>query len=680
MIKHKDQKYHLNSHYVQCVLVLEMPYSSLYNTVEVKLNNAICLLLSLNLIVSVVMSSSHEIKTKDAYLVDCSIGKKNVEMIKNTYDDLIKEGFTVERIVLTHPDGDHCGGFGSIDEFDQMISPPILLTDRFQFKYPFKPFSLKVGRYNESRDTGPFNLSYTSFTSDLVLHTINKIAQPIVHHRDGTFVKDKDDHDNESSIITTITMNNGGNTILACLTGDAFFDNHQMAPFLHNKEIIVFQVPHHGSKHNSNFEFYMKIAENTQYYLISCGHHGSYDFPHKEVFTAIRDATVAKKKEGATIVLTDGTNLNGKKVSSFTGHDHEPSVSYWDPHLRISDCELINKDFLQFTFSSQGDLVNDKPALPNLIQWSIKGYKHMADSYNPKQRLRIHLKASNNSHLVVDALIITEDYQEADDGSIEGFQILSRLKTQQCQGEGCTASIDGYIGLPAPTDPCTWDKRVIMVYGTDDLVFLQLTTGENIIQERKYEHVQKEFEDIITSKVPKNKSSLRKADEYKKIASLLSKAITTIIFKTISTPAQKIELIKEVKEALGRKTDPYYTQIFHQITENHENERDVVMRLLKLEHETRQRLVEDGRAYKGADHTQELQQIEAKNPNLLAPQNIITSFDGEQRFCFFKCYKVPWQIVYGTISDNGDVIWSDHVYNSLQVYTHMTPMNLKLII
>ena len=189
----------------------------------------------------------------------------------------------------------------------------------------------------------------------------NEPGHPIdIPNQDDTkFEEAEDDHDNESSIITTITTKNDGNTILACLTGDAFFKtstSKKRAKFLQDQKIIVFQVPHHGSELNSKFEFYEEIAENTQYYLISCGHHGRHCFPRKEVFTAIRDATVKKNKKGATIVLTDGTNLNGEKVSSFTGHDHEPSISYWDPHLKKdSDCELINKDFLQFTFSGKGN-------------------------------------------------------------------------------------------------------------------------------------------------------------------------------------------------------------------------------------------------------------------------------------------------------------------------------------
>ncbi len=617
----------------------------------------------------------------------------NLDMITTTYDEL-KDGFPLHNIVVTHPDIDHYGGIGSVlDWFSKDANPPeVLLTDRFRdiigdrklgttFAEQYRPvqsFSASAEAQYEH-----FNVSHRSFTSDLVLYTRTD-EQPIdIPNQNGTLKKAKDDHDNESSIITTITTNNDDNTILAYLTGDAFFDTNETAPFLHQKQIIVFQVPHHGSKDNSNFEFYMQIAQNTQYYLISCGHHGKYCFPHKEVFTAIRDATVARRKERATIVLTDGTLLNGEKVSSFRGDKYEPSISYWDPHLRkASNCELINKDFLQFTFSGEGNVVGNP--LQNLIQWSIEGYREMTYSYGSKQRLRMHLKAPGNCHLaVVEDTLIVKDYQIADDGRIEGFQFLSRLTTKHCQGNGCTTSIDGHLGLPAPTDPCTWDNRVMMVYGTSDLIFLQLTTGENIIKELNYENVRKTFEVKIISKVSSKKSSLKKAGEYRKIASLLSKAMTTIIFQTILTPTQKIELIEEVKIALKRKTDPNYTQTFHQITEYHQNEGDVVMRLLQLEHEIRQRLLTGGSEYKGNDHTQELQQIETSNPNLLLeqpPQNIITSFDGNQSFSFFKCYKEPWQIVYGTISNNGEVNWSDqHVYNSLQVDTPMTPLNFKLI-
>ena len=48
--------------------------------------------------------------------------------------------------------------------------------------------------------------------------------------------------------------------------------------------------------------------------------------PDLDHYDGIENATVARGKQGAAIVLTDGTNLNGEKVSSFTGHDHEPSI------------------------------------------------------------------------------------------------------------------------------------------------------------------------------------------------------------------------------------------------------------------------------------------------------------------------------------------------------------------
>ena len=604
---------------------------------------------------------------KLAYLVDGSTDT-NVHMIRATYAELIKEGFTLRYVVVTHPDKDHYGGINRVLGFNGVDSPQVLLTNRFSDEIKNKMLG---EQYIQVQSLTPidwpppyienkcFNVSHSSFTSDLVLYRMRTAdEQPIILKQNGTFKKPEKKKDNESSIITTITTKNDDNAILACLTGDAFFATSEIAAqFLHNKKIIVFQVPHHGSKHNSNFEFYEQIAENTQYYLISCGHHGKHCFPDKDVFTSIRKATVEKNKKGATIVLTDGTNLNGEKVSFFTGHDHEPSISYWDPLLRRSDCKLIDKDFLQFTFSSQGDLDNDKPALPNLIQWSITGYREITLNYGSKIRLRgMHFKAPNNRHLKV----------------VKGV-----LKTEECQGDECNASIEGFPGLPAPTDPCTWDKRVIMVYGTDDLVFLQLTTGENIvIQKHKYENVQKEFEERISSKV--YKSCLRKACEYKEIVSLLSKAITTIIFRTIFIPAKKLELIEEVKTAIEttKDTDIYSMQT---ITENYcdKNERDVVMSLLELEYQIRQSLLRNSK-YNRKELLQKLDQIEKNNQKSLlkySPQDII-SF-GKQRFCFFKCYKLPWQIVYGTISDNGNVNWPDQhdVHNSLQVYTPMTPLD-----
>ncbi len=433
--------------------------------------------------------------------MDGSEGENNVKMIENTYDELHKDGFTLCRIIVTHPDKDHYRGIDSVLKFTGVNTPPVLLTDQFKHKLEkkkkvktkqesrLKKFhdtvtelysELPVGdiEYIENRALStPFKVAYKSSTSDLVLYkTDNEMVEgPNGQRQTGEFRKPEKDRYNESSIVTTITSKDS-KKIIACLTGDAFFDSpHQIATFLQDREIIVFQVPHHGSKHNSNFEFYRQIAHNIQYYLISCGHHRGYGFPDKEVFTAIRDATVAKKKEGATIVLVDGTHLNGKKVSSFTGGDYEPSISYWDPHLKCSDCEVINKDFLQFTFSGEGNL----DPLQNLIQWSIKGYRIMTYSYGSKQRVsEMHLKTSNNRHLKVEN---------------------GDLITEECQGNGCTTSIDGHIGLPAPTDPCTWDDSVIMVYGTSDLIFLQVASGEKIIKKITHAGAQADFKEKYIS-------------------------------------------------------------------------------------------------------------------------------------------------------------------------------------
>ena len=576
----------------------------------------------------------------------------NVHMIRATYDELVEEGFTLRYIVVTHPDIDHYGGINQVLGFNDVDLPQVLLTNRFSDEIKNKMLGeqyIPIVQSLTPIDWSPpyienkcFNVSHSSFTSDLVLYRMRTAdEQPIILKRNGTFKKPEKKKDNESSIITTITTKNDDNAILACLTGDAFFDTSEIAAqFLSDNKIIVFQVPHHGSKHNSNFEFYEQIAENTQYYLISCGHHGKHCFPDKDVFTSIRKATVEKNKKGATIVLTDGTNLNGEKVSSFTGHDHEPSISYWDLHLKRSNCELINKYFLQFTFSDKGILV-DEP-LQNLIQWSIEGYRQMTFNYGSKQRLcGMHLKTSNNHHLkVVKGVLITE----------------------KCQSDGCTASIDGHIGLPAPTDPCTWDNdKVIMVYGTDDLIFLQLATGGKIVKKTTYTDARAVLE---KSYISDRKLTLRNADGYGKVVSHLIGALTDVIFGMKTTAAKKVEMINAIKIALKDKIGKF---------DDGKEATDSIMRLVKIANQVRADLNES-KKYDQKIVNQRFLEIDTIKEGLsLSVPTSITSLDEE--FIVFKCVDVPWQIAYGTINDNGDVNWGV-LNNTLKTSTGTIPMTV----
>ena len=596
--------------------------------------------------------------------------KTNVHMIRATYDELIKEGFRLRYIVVTHPDLDHYGGIKQVLGFNDVDSPQVLLTNRFSDRIKSKMFGeqyIQVQSLTPPIDWADwppqnienkcFNVSHRSFTSDLVLYRTKQTAaddaeQPIILQLNGTFKKPERKRDNESSIITTITMNSDGNIkTLACLTGDAFFDTSEIvAQFLRENKIKVFQVPHHGSEDNSNCTFYEQIAENTQYYLISCGKHQGYGHPKAEVFTAIRNATVSGGKEGATIVLTDGTNLNGEKVFSFTGHDYEPFVSYWDPHLR--DCELINKDCLQFTFSGEGNLVSN--SLQNLTQWSITGYREMADRYVLRQtwrRIQIHLKAPNrapnNRHFIV---------------------MEKALTTEECQGDECTASIDGFLGLPAPTNPCTWDDRVIMVDGTDDLVFLQLATKGKIYYQA-CNNVKNEIENILKSG-PKRISKLKKkAKDFYENVPLLSTALTNFLFRG-STAAQKFQLIQKIKTKLNTGTYDVEGMIDgdNQIATHVRNFLQIVLdmkRILITRSSYTKKLKQK--------YNKEIETIKAGIGNLLlAIDHVITSLDDDySTMVFFKCHKVPWQIVYGTISNTGEVDWLVQyaVCNSLQTYT-----------
>ena len=188
---------------------------------------------------------------------------------------------------------------------------------------------------------------------------------------------------NSTSIITNVSFPKESATIhLACLTGDA--DLESTTKYL-PKKIGVFQVPRHGSGDQSKTaELYEKIAQKEpDFYLISCGTTVHFDFPHESTITHIYEAH-SKMKKKATIILTNGMNLNGSKIGANVDakkwHDYI-SIYYWD--------NVIYADpFLEIPL-----LPPSHNRIPNTIEWSISGYKEMVaiDLTGKAEKCSFHL-------------------------------------------------------------------------------------------------------------------------------------------------------------------------------------------------------------------------------------------------------------------------------------------------
>ena len=83
----------------------------------------------------------------------------------------------------------------------------------------------------------------------------------------------------------------------------------------------------------------------------------------------------------------------------------------------------------------------------------------------------------------------------------------------------------------------------------NDLVFLQLATGERIIKEQTYDDARADLEKRVI--YPIRKLTLKNADVYKKVVSHLIGALTDVIFGMNITAAKKVEMIvNAVKNAL----------------------------------------------------------------------------------------------------------------------------------
>ena len=405
---------------------------------------------------------------RHCYIVDGSLGTggrrrralqnegicvNDFSKLQAAYDEYINDGYILNGIVVTHPDTDHYQGIQYLLETRRILCP-VLLTNQFLNRRRIQAVNVFLNtleathnwnstQHRPLNDIFPAWLNFDTVFSRLELYRIGiyqEEIQPILNGLHG--------NDNETSIITTICDPTARQQdILACLTGDANFTNQETTRdrFNNNTHIPLFLVPHHGSRNNSDFVFYRTV--HIDVYLISCGTHRGYNFPHIEVLNAINRATCEAQRR-AMIVLTNGKHLNNTKMSTRLSarighlqHDDEwrmwltesITILYWDEHIyKDEDNDLITRPWLDYRLYPTPGW---RFANNNLIQWSVNGYRTMALRYRDQLRKISAVRE-----------IETNQYLGVGDNN----EVL--LVHEQ-------ARMEMINGIPSPNSPCDWTQN-----------------------------------------------------------------------------------------------------------------------------------------------------------------------------------------------------------------------------
>ena len=343
-------------------------------------------------------------------------GKANDRQVQHTKNKLdcltaYKCPENLRAIIVTHPDQDHYGGvFGLLEYWNRKFTRDILITEDFSKKRQGKGLDSFLQQIKSS--TGVNDPVFV--TTD---HLRNVFSEPICcyfHDKakgvlysktkvDGTHAtRSEESYGNDTSIITTV---NGYDIVL---TGDSSGDIIKKKLNWTSKActaVGIFQVPHHGSKNNSNEEFYKTFTASV--YLISGG--GHYEHPNGEVLQGIIKVN-AERETRCIILVTNSYGLRREKLVKLLPENLPEKWWEWVTIYHIDD--LVNyrdqnsprpKQYVTLGPASCLDphqIIDFDSNEESLVEWTPKGYVDMI-------KRKIHKQAPE----VVDALPLYHFYQ-----------------------------------------------------------------------------------------------------------------------------------------------------------------------------------------------------------------------------------------------------------------------------
>lgn len=205
------------------------------------------------------------------------------------YNYITKEGYNkIDYLVATHPHADHIGGMSYIVknlEIDKIYMPKVTTNTKV-----FENLLTEIDNKKLKIKTSKAGLNILD-EGDLKIDIIAPI-------------KDKYEELNNYSTCIKLTYKD----ISYLFMGDA----EKLVEDEINMDIQadILKLGHHGSSSSTSKSFLKKV--NPKYAIISVGEDNSYNHPHKETLTKLKDNNIKvyrTDKSGTIKVSTDGKNI-----------------------------------------------------------------------------------------------------------------------------------------------------------------------------------------------------------------------------------------------------------------------------------------------------------------------------------------------------------------------------------
>ena len=335
-----------------------------------------------------------------------------------------KQPLKLEAIIVTHPDIDHVGGVTKLLN-DYSYSGELVITEAFKEKenvflsnffvaiktlFDIKRKLPKLPSKGEIREYYPLQC-YFPMTGILYSTKATECSQQEAEESKATNTVDTSDGKkarvdtsdgkkaNESSILTTVNETDDGFDIM--LTGDS---NAKMIKTVLSEKIKstsfkphikVFQVPHHGSKENSDYELYKSFTADV--YLISAG--GQYGHPSNEVLSAIVHACV-DNEHTSKIVVTNSRGLKLIKKGTYSREKLVPGLNRWRNRVQVYHLDDL---FNPRNTSPHVTITSDQLLQgSDVVSWSPKGYITKIKKCKEKlQNMEVEIKKKDSKARVV---------------------------------------------------------------------------------------------------------------------------------------------------------------------------------------------------------------------------------------------------------------------------------------
>ena len=309
-------------------------------------------------------------------------------------------------IIVTHPDGDHMNGIKKLLEkhgrnifhkCDIVITKAFYWTSRDTPCEEFtklieSAYSAREYMYIEGENlmclTLGLNCHFPMETGCLFSKRYVYDLKARHTQQLETFPKPKGVDANETSILTVINESKGKCDVV--LTGDS--TAKEILPLVGGKKIGIFQVPHHGSLHNSRLEKSHKVEEDSETktkllkihdkelqetflfynrfrarcYLISAGGTANYKHPHPPVIQGIILANSLRHQE-CVILLTNSHGLDSEKL----GQLHQ-LVPGWTNYVKIYHYDDVFLSGQCHITLCPERCIGD--VRTNTVEWTPKGY------------------------------------------------------------------------------------------------------------------------------------------------------------------------------------------------------------------------------------------------------------------------------------------------------------------